>query len=118
VQFTLGSIARIIFTSILGSVAFDIGWYGVNNPILIVGLLIFTAAAMVAGFVLINRWQTTGYKRISERVTIPTGTARPAGTTAAVARPASPARPDAAAGARTAPNPAGARTTGIENRPT
>jgi hypothetical protein len=67
-MFSLASILRIAFTSILSSVAFDIGWYGIGNVWVLVGGLSALVLAVAIGWQVINRWQTTGYKRISDKV--------------------------------------------------
>jgi hypothetical protein len=73
-MFSAASLLRIVFTSILGTVAFDIGWYGIGNAWLLFGGIVALVLAVVGGLYAINRWQSTGYKRMSEKVRIPSAT--------------------------------------------
>lgn len=70
-----GSLLRIAFTSILGSLAFDIGWYGISNIWLLLGGLAALALTVLVGWQAISRWQTSGYTRLSEKVPLPAATA-------------------------------------------
>lgn len=66
-----GSLLRVAFTSILGSLAFDIGWYGIGNIWLLLGGIAALLLVVLAGWHAITRWQTTGYTRLSEKVPLP-----------------------------------------------
>jgi hypothetical protein len=94
-MFSGASLLRIAFTSILSSVAFNIGWYGIGSAWVLVGGIGSLALAVAIGWHAINRWQTTGYKRISEKVKLPAtvGTRSDGTPVRTVARPASGAAP-------------------------
>lgn len=69
-MFSGASLLRITFTSILGTVAFDIGWYGIGNVWVLVGGVLAVVLAVGLGWHMINRWQRTGYKRLSDKVKV------------------------------------------------
>lgn len=69
-MFSAAGLLRIGITSILSSVAFNIGWYGVDRPWMVAALIVATIAAVAAAWVLIDRWQSSGYKRLSDRVPV------------------------------------------------
>lgn len=69
-MFSVASLLRIAFTSVLGTVAFNIGWYGIGNVWVLIGGILGTVLAVGLGWHAINRWQSVGYKRLSDKVKV------------------------------------------------
>ena len=62
------NVKNIIITTVLGQFAWWIGWYGMGNWWILFGGIAAVVGSVIFGLVMINRWQSTGYKRVSDRV--------------------------------------------------